>query len=1306
MYPVSSPQRVLLLILILTLGSVVSAQDRSARFFVPLNTTSPFQPPKANDYTFVINDGAGLDTGCSYRGDGPLRITLPIGRVLGELNKLKQNGLVPATVRLEFPAFDVDSAGAQGVPPERDRVTFIGKDNVPHVVSGEFMTGLNDKWIMQRFDIPIEWLNLPPEPTSGSVSPANNEIRIDIDTASGADENWCTAVDWVTITIENPIPPRPWIGAHGIFSTNSIWSTFWVPRIRDLGIPADPGPNMGTLDTIQSNAAKISAAVSAAKARWGVDRVNIMAHSKGGLDARDYIENTDTVENLVQLGTPNAGSPLADAVEAGSIALLDLEGSIKANQLLGGLGGYQLTRPYMFVYNFFHGSNSKVTYTAIGGHQIPGSWRSDPGGNILQLIVGEGDLIVPLSSVHALPFTTNYTVFSTYPPTFGPASHTGIHHNQDAYALVSHLITAPGLESNRAVISSGRGVPKPMEVASANTETQRSQTFGGKLQQPQTATHVIAVDSASTLAFTLLHPAGDLDLKLTDPHGQVFDAATIVGRTDVSRQESEIPGGFIETYAFTGPIITGNWTATVIASNTNGLVDYNVTAWLENAPLQMTAAVNTLSTPTGGSFILSATLTNGALPVTGATVNAAVILPDGITSQTVALLDNGAAPDTLPNDGVYTANFSGTSQAGPYGIAIDATGTISGTQFSRETYLTSFVTASSSKILSGLHDFGRDLNGNGLFDQLALEVPVQITASGTYRLAATLMDSSNNMLETSNSFALTPASTSVQLVFDGALLFAHGVNGPYKITSVRLAEERNQVLLPLTVTTSVYNTAPYLFSQFEGAGLALTGTNSAIGVDTNGNGKFDALQADIGVNIRTAGSYQWSARLRDQNGHEIALASGSGNLAAGVSSIRLSFDGSAIGHNGIDGPFNITDLLLFSAADTLSTANVFSTSPIPAAAFEGFVAPAATLQFSSDSYMVLENQHSVEISVTRLGLTAGAVSVNYQTVDSTATERADYATATGAINFAPGEAIKKFHVLITDDAYIEGNESFKIVLSAPTGGAALGTPDTASVSIISDDTDPNASNPVDNSEFFVRQQYHDFLNREPDPAGLDYWTHEISKCGTDQRCISNRRLDIAAAFFIELEFQQTGFYIYRLYQSALGRRPSYTEFTTDRSRLMAGPDLALQLKTYTEDFVQRSEFTGKYPITQTGEQFIDALLANVQLVSGLALTTKRQELINEYLTGATAVASRARVLNKLVDYQEYRNAEFNRGFVLAEYYGFLRRNVDEGGYQFWLDVLNNRAPGNYRSLGCAFITSREYQQRFGALVPHSNDECN
>jgi hypothetical protein len=242
-------------------------------------------------------------------------------------------------------------------------------------------------------------------------------------------------------------------------------------------------------------------------------------------------------------------------------------------------------------------------------------------------------------------------------------------------------------------------------------------------------------------------------------------------------------------------------------------------------------------------------------------------------------------------------------------------------------------------------------------------------------------------------------------------------------------------------------------------------------------------------------------------------------------------------------------------------------------------------------------------------------------------------------------------------------------------------------------------NPIDDAQYFVQQQYLDFLNRTPDLGGLDYWTEQITQCGSDAACIRNRRIRVSAAFFMEQEFQQTGFFIYRLYKGTLGRQPTYQEFVAERSVLDAA-NLEVSKQALLDAWLARSDFQSRYPSTLSNAQFVDALIANVQAGSGLDLSSERQSLID-----SLAGHNRARALRLLVENRALYQAEYNQAFVLSEYFGYLRRDPDQNGYQFWLDVLNNRVPNNYHAMVCAFITSREYQERFGAAVTRTNAEC-
>ena len=248
-------------------------------------------------------------------------------------------------------------------------------------------------------------------------------------------------------------------------------------------------------------------------------------------------------------------------------------------------------------------------------------------------------------------------------------------------------------------------------------------------------------------------------------------------------------------------------------------------------------------------------------------------------------------------------------------------------------------------------------------------------------------------------------------------------------------------------------------------------------------------------------------------------------------------------------------------------------------------------------------------------------------------------------------------------------------------------------------------NPLDTAEYFVRQQYVDVLGREPDEVGLNFWSDRILVCGNDTDCIRSQRIAVAAEFFIHQEFQQSGAFIYNLYQGALSRRPEYAEYTIDRQQVVGGPNLEAEKQAFAESFVQRAEFMQKYQASSTAEGFVDAMLRQT---AGVDLVSQRDGLIAHYNTGTNQTQSRSFVLRDVTENPAVRDANYNAAFVLTEYFGYLHRGPDRRGYDFWLNVLDGSVGGdkaNYSGMVCAFITSAEYQRRFSTVVSHGNGEC-
>jgi hypothetical protein len=368
------------------------------------------------------------------------------------------------------------------------------------------------------------------------------------------------------------------------------------------------------------------------------------------------------------------------------------------------------------------------------------------------------------------------------------------------------------------------------------------------------------------------------------------------------------------------------------------------------------------------------------------------------------------------------------------------------------------------------------------------------------------------------------------------------------------------------------------------------------------------------------------------------------------------------------------------------------------------------VEFGASAASVGEGGGAVEVTVTRGGDTSVEVSAVYQVQSGTALRGADMVGSTGRVTFAPGETTKTFQIFITDDSLVEGAESFSVAL-APEGGADVGERASVAVTIVDNDTDPSAANAIDGAEFFVRQHYRDFLGRDPDEAGLRFWTGLITQCGPDARCVEGARINVSGAFFLSIEFQQTGFFVHKTYKAAYGRAPErLKEFTLDAREIGAGvvvgeagweQELETRKATYVSDFVAREEFESRYPLALTPAQFVSALDSNA---GGSLTESEREAAAGEFAGAANTedLAARARVLRLVVENGAFDRREKSPAFVLMQYFGYLRRAPDDppntnlDGYNFWLKKLEDFG-GDFKraEMVKAFLSSDEYRKRFG-----------
>ena len=358
---------------------------------------------------------------------------------------------------------------------------------------------------------------------------------------------------------------------------------------------------------------------------------------------------------------------------------------------------------------------------------------------------------------------------------------------------------------------------------------------------------------------------------------------------------------------------------------------------------------------------------------------------------------------------------------------------------------------------------------------------------------------------------------------------------------------------------------------------------------------------------------------------------------------------------------------------------------------------------------------NVTLNVSLSNPSIQVVTVDFTTENGTAIAGSDYVGTSGTLTFPSGTTSMPIHVTINGDTDVEPDETFLVRLSNATNVSFISN---SQQNVTIRDDDSAGPNPVDDPTFFVSQHYVDFLNRTPDASGLAYWRNQITSCGTDTACVELRRINVSAAFYLSIEFQQTGYLVYRMYKAAYGNLMNapvpvrLEEFVPDTAQIGQGvvvgqpgweQVLENNKQAFAADFVARSRFTTAHPTTLTPTQFVDALFTNAGVTPS---ATDRNAAINEFggAVDTTNTDARGRALRRVAENSALAQQETNKAFVLMQYFGYLRRNPNDApepglnfdGYNFWLGKLN-QFNGNFvnAEMVKAFIISGEYRQRFG-----------
>ena len=312
-----------------------------------------------------------------------------------------------------------------------------------------------------------------------------------------------------------------------------------------------------------------------------------------------------------------------------------LDGLVSA---IAGPAGLQLTTPYMAVYNAFHGPNSEVRYTALAGSYDPACFVLNPFCRPLQRLLlalsgSPGDTVVPMASVHVLPYTADRNFQSS--GSNMDATHscmltfTGCQLQSDAvFDQVSDLVRAKGSSS------SPFGVASPASPSTA--------TIAGSLAQGESVERTLPIDAASPALFYLLFPSGDLDLVLVSPSGVTIDPLVADVDPDIEHDDGELFDGKLEVYGLLHPEV-GVWTLRIrapIVSDPSGRTGFLAAGVLESHALVLQTEIVEISVSSGEPLVFLGTVLQAGLSVPGATIAAMVATPDGRTLS-VGLHDDG-----------------------------------------------------------------------------------------------------------------------------------------------------------------------------------------------------------------------------------------------------------------------------------------------------------------------------------------------------------------------------------------------------------------------------------------------------------------------------------------------------------------------------------------------------------------------------------------------------------------------------------------------------------------------------------------
>lgn len=921
---------------------------------------SPVRPSSASDTNFIVDEGGDLDRYLFRQNtpNGKLSFTLPIGRYFSKLitpsninasgflkpniaNQLKSRHILPARARLTLEVYDVDHDNNVINCHEVDHVYVNGFQLQNATSTGPaILTSGNNTWSTWSVEFPIEFIKFPHSSgqNGNRPTPVDQVIEIDINTLQclhQGQQAWAVEVDWAQIYIDAPI--RPIVFVHGYTGDKDTFSKFQEFAMQD-GIPYLERATYGDegIDKIADVSTEVRRDIEKTVTEYGVDKVNLFAHSKGGLVGRVAAYDSATagrLQSLITFGSPHHGiSSVAVFVARNGICRKYLNDELRLSKCKSGAD--ELHEDVI---------RESMNYS---GCRLVGDWWSlhkqwqgcspiyvrQP--NIsYKTFVGELDEVMIGQTWRATyPWSSNtapYPIVRIVDAHWSTFDHILIKQTAAAYRCAlnkidSRAYSSVNCESPIRVLAQTQLLS---EVVEPSTLAQGSIT----LNAATTADIPIYADAVTQLSF-LAYSIDDMSVALVTPSGATVTPSTassfgIVFTKTQGFLDSSV--GWQHHYTVSSPQV-GLWKLRATSAQATAAM-MSVTA---NSDLRLRFQLDKASYATTDTLKLEAGLINASGLVSADAMTATIVQPNGSISNLV-LHDDGLVGDIAAGDNRFFSNFILPNLEGRYTLTIFATKG-NNTRIQQ----TSFMAGSSSgKIVDGITSSLYDSNFNSRYDWLYIDIPVvnNSSISRAFAVFGELTDNAGNHIASARSTSTSIASGAIafiRLSFDGREIRQSRKIGPYYLARYTLLDETN-LGFPLQEIVDPYETVGYSSSQFEGASISVA-SGVAHGIDADSNGKYESITILIKLDLDQAGEYQWNGRLVDSRGSEVGWAVGSGYLSNG-SNANFTFYAESFAKSKLNGPYTLRDVSIsqLNGGSNVALSEVFTTHNIFFTQFEG-----------------------------------------------------------------------------------------------------------------------------------------------------------------------------------------------------------------------------------------------------------------------------------------------------------------------------------------------------------------------------------